>query len=65
LLDQTWYMDLDYSDRLTLAGYKLISCPGFAFTHLEGSRAWQKDGEGDREYRLYKERCALRRSSPG
>jgi len=64
LEDTTWYMDLDYSDRLQLAGYRLVSCPGFCLTHLEGSRAWQEDGAADREYRRYRERAALRRSKP-
>lgn len=41
LIDATWLTDIDYSGRLLAAGREIRSCEGFAFTHLDGSRAWR------------------------
>lgn len=53
LLDSTWYVDWDYSRRLIEAGRPIVGCPGFAVTHLDGPRDWQRDGVLEAEHALY------------
>lgn len=40
-IDATWYADIDYSERLETAGWPIVACDGFAWTHLDGERDWQ------------------------
>lgn len=40
-IDATWMCDIDYSERINRAGWEILACDGFAFTHLDGPRDWQ------------------------
>jgi len=52
-LDATWYADIEYSERLHAAGWHILACDGFSFTHLDGERDWQTPEENAREQALY------------
>lgn len=52
-LDATWYIDLDYCERLQAAGYKLLTTDGFTFTHLDGPRDWHTPEVDKHEVGLY------------
>lgn len=52
-IDATWYSDWDYSERLVAAGYPILACDGFAFTHLDGSREWNTPAEDARQRAEY------------
>ena len=52
-IDATWYADWDYSERLVAAGIPIVSCDGFAFTHLDGPRGWLTAAEDARQRAEY------------
>ena len=52
-IDATWYSDWDYSERLIAAGYPILACDGFSFTHLDGDRAWNTPAEDARQRSEY------------
>ena len=52
-IDATWYADWDYSERLVAAGIPIVSCDGFAFTHLDGPREWLTAAEDARQRAEY------------
>lgn len=54
-IDATWYADIDYSERLVKAGWPIVACDGFAFTHLDGERDWLTDEELKRQAAEYEE----------
>jgi len=54
-IDATWYCDIDYSERLVRAGYPILACDGFAFTHLGGERSWRTNEVDVREEAAYRE----------
>jgi GT2 family glycosyltransferase len=52
-LDATWYVDFDYSERLSAAGIPIVACDGYTFTHLDGDRDWHTAVVDDQERRLW------------
>jgi hypothetical protein len=38
MIDATWYADIEYSERLTAAGWRIEARNGYWFTHLEAPR---------------------------
>jgi hypothetical protein len=54
-IDATWFADIDYSERLVLAGRPVVACDGYSFVHLDGERDWQTGEVTAREEEAYKE----------
>lgn len=59
-IDATWYADIDYSERIQDAGWPIVACDGFAWTHLDGERDWQTEEESAREMGCYLESHRVR-----
>ena len=53
MIDATWYADIEYSERLTAAGWRIEARNGYWFTHLEAPRDWLTDEEEQRSRDLY------------
>lgn len=53
MLDATWYADIRASEQLRAAGYELVACDGYCFTHLGTERDWLTRDEEDRQRTLY------------
>ncbi len=73
LLDLSWYVDIDYCQRLREHGYRLRMVDGFSFTHLDPPRHWAEtpaDHNGvpmrevERQHLVYREACAAAGRSP-
>lgn len=60
MLATTNFTDFDYSERLSLAGWKIRLCHAFSFTHLDGSHSWQNPELDAHELALYREAHAAR-----
>lgn len=52
-IDTTWWADINYSERLNVAGYPIVGCDGYSFTHLDGERDWLTIEEENRQRELY------------
>jgi len=52
-LDASWFIDLDYSDRLTAAGHPVAVESGFRFTHLDAPRDWLTPEVHQAEEQMY------------
>lgn len=53
LLDLSWFVDFDYSRRLEVAGWPIVACEGFVFTHHDAPRDWLNAGEQARQRQVY------------
>ena len=62
-IDTSWYVDFDYSERLTEAGIPVRACDGYSFTHLAGPRHWLTATEELRQRAAY-EASRRRRGVP-
>lgn len=40
LMDLSWFVDIDYCQRLREAGFRITMCDSFTFTHLDAPRTW-------------------------
>jgi GT2 family glycosyltransferase len=56
MIDTTWWADIDYSERMEAAGYPIVACDGFSWTHLPTERRWLTMEEEERQRRVYEER---------
>ena len=53
MIDATWYADIQYSERLIDAGWKIEARRDYWFTHLEAPRDWLTPEEEQRSRDLY------------
>jgi hypothetical protein len=63
-LDLSWYLDIEYSQRLTEAGYSIRMLEGFGGDHLDAPRTWLTTAERERQYQAYHAACAAAGRSP-
>jgi hypothetical protein len=63
-LDLSWYLDIEYSQRLAGAGYSIRMLRGFGGDHLDAPRTWLTDTERQRQYQAYHDACAAAGRSP-
>lgn len=63
-LELSWYLDIDYSQRLTEAGFPIRMVDGFGGDHLDAPRDWLNPTEQDRQYQAYLAACATGNRSP-
>lgn len=54
-IDASWWVDNDYSERLIAAGFEIVACDGFCFTHLNGDHDWASSEEVARSRKAYEE----------
>ncbi len=59
-IDATWWTDVDYSERLAAAGWPIVGCDGYGFTHLDAPRDWQVGDWEERERGEYQASHARR-----
>ncbi len=57
LLDLSWFVDVDYSQRMNEAGHRLRMCDGFVFDHLDPPRLWATPDEVARQRAVYHAAC--------
>ena len=55
MIDATWWADIDYSERMIAAGYPIVGCDGFAWTHLPTERDWLTPDEEQRQREVYEQ----------
>lgn len=61
LIDASWYVDIDYANRMRAAGIEILACDGYEFTHLDGARDWktpEEDARCRREFERSQARLA-------
>lgn len=63
-LDLSWYVDIDYSQRIREAGYRIQVCDGFDFDHPDPPRGWATPAEINRQHLAYREACVAGGRSP-
>jgi hypothetical protein len=54
MLPTTSFIDFDYSERFSIAGWKIKLCHAFSFTHLDGPHTWQDPELDAREADVYR-----------
>lgn len=55
-IDTTWWADVDYSERLLDAGWPIVTCDGYTFTHLPTEREWLTPEREQQERETYEAR---------
>ena len=55
MLDATWFADIEYSERLSAAGWRFEARAGYYFEHLDSERDWLTDEEQERSRSLYEQ----------
>lgn len=63
-LELSWYLDIDYSQRLSEAGFPIVAVDGFGADHLDAPRDWLTPEVRERQYRAYLQACADGNRSP-